>query len=85
MNYLLDLIVIAIIAAVALISARRGFVRVVIELAGLCHVYRVTHPFVGKYLCDKIMSRPACFSVSKATGTNVTDYGMMHGTLCRNL
>ena len=34
MNYLLDLIVIAIIAAVALISARRGFVRVVIELAG---------------------------------------------------
>lgn len=51
MNYLLDLIVIAIIAAVALISARRGFVRVVIELAGI--YCRNLHNVNNKYTIGK--------------------------------
>ena len=42
MNFLLDLIVLAIIAAVALISARRGFVRVAIELVGFIAAIFIT-------------------------------------------
>ena len=75
MNYLLDLIVIAIIAAVALISARRGFVRVVIELAGFIAAILITLTIstpLASLTYDKIIEPPIVSSVSKATGDSVT-------------
>ena len=75
MNYLLDLIVIAIIAAVALISARRGFVRVVIELAGFIAAIFITLTIstpLASLTYDKIIEPPIVSSVSKATGDSVT-------------
>ena len=75
MNYLLDLIVIAIIAAVALISAKRGFVRVVIELAGFIAAifisFTISTP-LANLTYDKIIEPPIVSSVSKATGDSVT-------------
>ena len=75
MNYLLDLIVIAIIAAVALISSRRGFVRVVIELAGFIAAIFITLTIstpLASLTYDKIIEPPIVSSVSKATGDSVT-------------
>lgn len=75
MNYLLDLIVIAIIAAVALISARRGFVRVVIELVGFIAAIFITLTIstpLASLTYDKIIEPPIVSSVSKATGDSVT-------------
>ena len=67
MNYLLDLIVIAIIAAVALISAKRGFVRVVIELAGFIAAifisFTISTP-LANLTYDKIIEPPIVSSVS---------------------
>lgn len=75
MNYLLDLIVIAIIAVVALISARRGFVRVVIESAGFIAAIFITLTIstpLASLTYDKIIEPPIVSSVSKATGDSVT-------------
>jgi len=75
MNFLLDLIVLAIIAAVALISARRGFVRVAIELVGFIAAIFITFTIstpLASLTYDKIIEPPIVSSVSKATGDSVT-------------
>ena len=75
MNYLLDLIVLTIIAAVALISARRGFVRVAIELvvfiAAIFITFTISTP-LASLTYDKIIEQPIVSSVSKAAGDSVT-------------
>ncbi len=75
MNYLLDLIVLTIIAAVALISARRGFVRVAIELVGFIAAIFITFTIstpLASLTYDKIIEPPIVSSVSKAAGDSVT-------------
>lgn len=89
MNYLLDLIVIAIIAAVALISARRGFVRVVIESAGFIAAIFITLTIstpLASLTYDKIIEPPYCFLGKQGDqGTALHRLQTIPGTLCRNL
>ena len=75
MNYLLDLIVLTIIAAVALISARRGFVRVVIESAGFIAAILITLTIstpLASLTYDKIIEPPIVSSVSSAAGESTS-------------
>ena len=73
MNFLLDLIVLAIIAAVALISARRGFVRVAIELVGFIAAIFITFTIstpLASLTYDKIIEPPALKAVEDSTADN---------------
>ena len=75
MSMVLDLIVVLIILAVALISAKRGFVKVAIELAGFIAAVFITLTIstpLASLTYDKIIEPPIVSSVSKATGDSVT-------------
>ena len=85
MNFLLDLIVLAIIAAVALISARRGFVRVAIELVGFIAAIFITFTIstpLASLTYDKIIEPPI---VSRRPATVLPRLPTIPGTLCPNL
>ncbi len=66
MGYVLDLIVIAIIAVFALISAKRGFIRTIIEIVGFVLVILFANnvsPTVSDYTYDKLIEPPIISSV----------------------
>lgn len=76
MSMVLDLIVVLIILAVALISAKRGFVKVAIELAGFIAAVFITLTIstpLGNITYDKIIEPQIVKSMSAVTDKSVTD------------
>lgn len=75
MSIFIDLIVIAIIILMAVISAKRGFVRVAVEVAGFVAavilVFSVNGP-LANLTYDKVIEPPIVNSVEKITQENVT-------------
>ena len=75
MSIVLDLIVVLIILAVALISAKRGFVKVAIELAGFIAAVFITLTIstpLGNITYDKIIEPQIVKSMSAVTDKSVT-------------
>lgn len=70
MSIILDLIVLAIIVLTVVMSARRGFVRVIIELAGFIAAIFITFTIstpLGNITYDKIIEPPALNAVEDIT------------------
>lgn len=76
MSIIIDLIVAAVILITVLISARRGFVRTVAEVAGFIAAVFITFTIstpLGNITYDKIIEPPIVSSVSSAAGDSVSE------------
>ncbi len=80
MSFALDLIVLAIIAVFALLSAKKGFVRTVIEIVGFVLVILLANnlsPQISDYTYDKLVEPAIVSSVEKMqVGENVTNLSL---------
>lgn len=75
MSIIIDLIVIAIIIIMALISAKRGFVRVAVEVVGFIAAIIVATTFslsLANTTYDKVIEPPILNSITNVAGENVS-------------
>lgn len=77
MSFVLDLIVLAIIAVFALLSAKKGFVRTIIEIVGFVLVILLANnlsPQISDYTYDKLVEPAIVSSVENMqVGENITN------------
>lgn len=80
MSFVLDLIVLAIIAIFALLSAKKGFIRTIIEIVGFVLVILLANnlsPQISDYTYDKLVEPAIVSSVEKMqVGDNVTNFSL---------
>lgn len=80
MSFVLDLVVLAIIAVFALLSAKKGFVRTIIEIVGFVVVILLANnisPVVSDYTYDKLVEPAIISSVEKMqVGNSLTNFSL---------
>ena len=80
MSYVLDLVVLAIVAVFALLSAKKGFVRTIIEIVGFVVVILLANnvsPMISDYTYDKFVEPAIISSVENMqVGDSVTDFSL---------